>query len=85
MIYQVDVNVSKAAQRMSQLNVDIYDKDNVIIFVKAQSPDGACYEALRKIQADILAISHTIDTIKFVNTLQFYISVKKIRRSSPYV
>ena len=56
MIYQVDVNVSKAAQQMSKLNVDIYNKDEVMIFVKAKSPDGACHEALKKIKLDILAI-----------------------------
>ena len=85
MIYQVDVNVSKAAQQMSKLNVDIYNKDEVMIFVKAKSPDGACHEALKKIKLDILAINHTLETMEFVNKLHFYVSVVKIKRSSPYV
>ena len=53
MMYKVAINMSKVKQRLEANGVKIHLKTTVVVYVKADTPDDACANAIDKVCKEI--------------------------------
>lgn len=64
--------------RLKQYELDQYNSAQPVVFVEADDPDGACYQATHDLAKILLKKDHSIESINFVKEIMHDIRVIKI-------
>ncbi len=78
-MYKVAVNMSKVKRRLEANGVKIHLKPTVVVYVKADTPDDACANAIDKVLKEIKENKKTKSVEKLVKDIKSQISVVKVR------
>ena len=83
MMYKVAINMSKVKRRLEANGVKIHLKTTVVVYVKADTPDDACANAIDKVCKEIKENKKTKSVEKLIKDVRGQISVTKIRIHKP--
>lgn len=64
--------------RLKQYDLGDYNNSTPIIFVEAEDPDDACFQATHKLASRILRKDHSVETLNFIKDLMHDIRIIKI-------
>ncbi len=82
-MYKVAVNMSKVKRRLEANGVKIHLKPTVVVYVKGDTPDDACANAIDKVCKEIKENKKTKSVEKLIKDVRQEISVVKIRVHKP--
>tara|TARA_R100001082_G_scaffold39853_1_gene20951 strand:- start:1288 stop:1548 length:261 start_codon:yes stop_codon:yes gene_type:complete len=84
MIYKVNLDITKVRQLLLEAHVLTYTSNIAVVFVDAEDPDDACNQGMEELKVKVLDHYNSTEVQKIVKSFDNEVSVKTIRKITPY-
>jgi len=84
MIYKVNLDITKVRQLLLEAHVLTYTSNIAVVFVDAEDPDDACNQGMEELKVKVLDHYNNTEVQKIVKSFDNEVSVKTIRKITPY-